>query len=87
MGNSSDETYSYCRAENGAFTRTCVETEGLVLSPQVGREPTTLRLTDEPLVAAARRKRKYLHMRKADLREIGGLGGPLPAPPPTCHAF
>jgi hypothetical protein len=35
------------RAVNGVFTRTCVENRGFILAPQVGFEPTTLRLTAE----------------------------------------
>jgi hypothetical protein len=31
----------------GAFSKTCVENEGVGLAPQVGLEPTTLRLTAE----------------------------------------
>ena len=38
----------------GVLCRRCVEKEGLRLAPQVGLEPTTLRLTAERLVAASR---------------------------------
>src|ERR1017187_1344724 len=31
----------------GVFSRGCVENKGLILAPQVGLEPTTLRLTAE----------------------------------------
>ncbi len=48
-------------AATGAFTNGCVETEGLVLAPQVGLEPTTLRLTAEFQGEAVRSgKRKLL---------------------------
>ena len=48
------------------------------LAPQVGLEPTTLRLTAERLVAASRCKNNYLHARKADYRvNWGDSGGTL----------
>jgi hypothetical protein len=34
-----------CGAPTGVFAKGCVETEGFILAPQVGLEPTTLRLT------------------------------------------
>ena|SRR5579862_4401630 len=37
---------------NGVSSRSCVEKKGLVLAPRVGLEPTTLRLTADPVVAA-----------------------------------
>jgi len=39
-------------AANGVFSKGYVEKEGLKLAPQVGFEPTTLRLTADPVVAA-----------------------------------
>ena len=45
-------------APTGVFCRGYVENKGDVLAPQVGFEPTTLRLTAEPLVAALRCKHK-----------------------------
>ena len=35
------------KALNCAFSNTCVENKGLKLAPQVGFEPTTLRITAE----------------------------------------
>ena len=36
------------------------------LAPQLGFEPTTLRLTADPVVAASRCKHKYLHAQNTD---------------------
>jgi hypothetical protein len=50
--------------------------EKMGLAPQVGLEPTTLRLTAECLKAASRCKHKYLDGRKANIRGIwGDFGG------------
>jgi hypothetical protein len=47
------------------------------LAPQVGFEPTTLRLTAEQLVAASRCKHEAYTQKVPISREIGGtLGGP-----------
>jgi hypothetical protein len=43
-------------ATTGVFGRVYVENKGLELAPQVGLEPTTLRLTAERLIAASRCK-------------------------------
>ena len=43
-------------AASGVFSRGYVETKGLILAPQVGLEPTTLRLTAEPVVVTWLRK-------------------------------
>ena len=54
----------------------CVETKGLYLAPQVGLEPTTLRLTAEPLVAASCCKYETYEYKKPIVALIGGtLGG------------
>src|SRR5262249_132158 len=45
MGNSRCRRKHGADAANGALCRTCVGNRGLVLAPQVGFEPTTLRLT------------------------------------------
>ena len=45
------------------------------LAPQVGLEPTTLRLTAEWLVAASHCKQKELGMQKADLAGNWGDSG------------
>jgi hypothetical protein len=46
------------------------------LAPQVGLEPTTLRLTAERLIVASRCKRKYLDARKRDFPgNWGDFGG------------
>src|ERR1019366_10053107 len=47
MGNSKFRSRSRRSATTGVFTRGYVEKEGLKLAPQVGFEPTTLRLTAE----------------------------------------
>jgi hypothetical protein len=48
------------------------------LAPQVGLEPTTLRLTAEWLVAASQCKQKELGLQKADLAgNWGDSGGTL----------
>jgi len=52
--------------------------EGKDLAPQVGLEPTTLRLTAEPLVAASYCKHNYLRAQNADYRvNWGDSGGTL----------
>ena len=49
---------------------------GKELAPQVGLEPTTLRLTADTVVAASHCKHKYLHARKSDFRvNWGDFGG------------
>jgi hypothetical protein len=68
------------RAVNGVFTRTCVENRGFILAPQVGFEPTTLRLTAERLVGTSRCKQKACTFNMAVLPEIGGTLG---VPPET----
>ena len=45
-------------AANGVFSTGYVETKGLKVAPQVGLEPTTLRLTAEGFIAASRCKHK-----------------------------
>src|SRR4051812_11860931 len=45
MGNSSFEVRSGHAPAKGVFSMACVENEGVRLAPQVGFEPTTLRLT------------------------------------------
>ena len=47
MGKSGFQARLGRRAPTGVSARGCVETEGLDLAPQVGLEPTTLRLTAE----------------------------------------
>ena len=48
MGNSSDFRLAPAHdATNGVLSKRCVENKGLILAPQVGLEPTTLRLTAE----------------------------------------
>jgi len=76
---------------NGVFCRGYVENEGVKLAPQVGFEPTTLRLTADTVVAASRCKHEYLDARKPDFAgnwgDSGGtlsparLGHPWPAVP------
>src|ERR1019366_5072973 len=57
----------------------------ILLAPQVGFEPTTLRLTAERLIAASRCKHKYLHAQKADYRvNWGGIWGDS-SPPRLQH--
>ena len=45
-----------------------MENKGVNLAPQVGFEPTTLRLTADTVVAASRCKHNHLGSRKADYR-------------------
>jgi len=47
MGNSRFQPWLGRGAATGVFSRGCVETKGFELAPQVGLEPTTLRLTAE----------------------------------------
>src|ERR1017187_5958321 len=47
MGNSRFQPGPDTHLPTGAFCRGYVETKGLILAPQVGLEPTTLRLTAE----------------------------------------
>src|ERR1035437_6356078 len=58
MGNSQFEPPHGRGATTGVFRRGYVEKEGLNLAPQVGFEPTTLRLTAEWLIAASPCKHK-----------------------------
>ena len=63
-------TKQTCRgrgAPTGVLCRGCVENKGVRLA-QVGFEPTTLRLTAEPVAVTSRCKHKYLHARKSDYR-------------------
>src|ERR1022692_4912308 len=54
----------------------CAENKGVILAPQVGLEPTTLRLTGERLLAASRCKHDYLRTRNEIFGGIwGGTGG------------
>src|ERR1022692_3290888 len=48
------------------------------LAPQVGFEPTTLRLTAEWLIGASRCKHNYLGARKGNIRGIWGDFGGTP---------
>src|ERR1019366_7473381 len=53
----------------------------ILLAPQVGFEPTTLRLTAERLIAASRCKHKTSGRQNAIFAEIGGtLGGAQGSP-------
>ena len=58
MGNSMKTPESGRTAVNGVSSNGCVENKGVILAPQVGLEPTTLRLTAEILIAASRCKHK-----------------------------
>ena len=75
MGNSQFEPQHGRGSATGVFCKGYVETKGDVLAPQVGFEPTTLRLTAERLIAASRCKHKYLHARKVNSRENWGDSG------------
>ena len=65
------------REEQGAKRRQ-VETKGVKLAPQVGFEPTTLRLTAERLIAASRCKHETYTREKGVLLEFGGTLGVSP---------
>ena len=55
-----------------------IANKGLNVAPQVGLEPTTLRLTAERLMAASRCKHKYLDETKSDsAANWGDSGGTL----------
>src|ERR1035437_9487251 len=58
MGKFTKQPWLGCGAATGAFSRGYVENKGDSLAPQVGFEPTTLRLTAEWLIAASRCKHK-----------------------------
>ena len=75
MGNSKFEPPTGRGAATGVFCREYIEKKGLNLAPQVGFEPTTLRLTAEQLIAASRCKHNYLDARKADCRGNRGILG------------
>ena len=61
------------------FSRGYVENRGVRLAPQVGFEPTTLRLTAETVVAASRCKHNHLQAIKTDYRvNWGDSGGTSP---------
>jgi hypothetical protein len=66
-------------------SRLSVEEEG-GMAPQVGLEPTTLRLTAEPLIDASHCKHKYLDVRESDYcGNWGDSGGTLVEVRQTFH--
>jgi len=67
---------------NGDVSKTCVENAGVNLAPQVGFEPTTLRLTAQPVVAASRCKHKTCRFIIPVWPETGGTLGVLDSPYP-----
>jgi hypothetical protein len=67
-------------ATSGVLSKACIENKGFILAPQVGFEPTTLRLTAEQLVAASRCKQKACRSKEGIFGEIGGSLGGLPEP-------
>ncbi len=68
----------FLEISSGSAFAPVVGVEPIYLAPQVGLEPTTLRLTAEWLVAASHCKQKELGMQKADLaRNWGDSGGTL----------
>ena len=70
----------------GVLSMACVEIKGVILAPQVGLEPTTLRLTAERLLAASRCKHDTYACKKSILVVIGGtLGGLSAQPPRACR--
>jgi len=68
-------------AATGMYARVCIETKGLVPAPQVGLEPTTLRLTALRVVAASRCKHKTYTRKNPSLPEFGGTLGVPPVGP------
>jgi hypothetical protein len=65
-------------AAKGVSSNGCVEKKRDILAPQVGFEPTTLRLTAEQLIAASLCKQKSCRRKSVIFREFGGtLGVPL----------
>ena len=64
-------------ATNGVFTKGYVGNKGLNLAPQVGFEPTTLRLTAERLIAASHCKHKAYTRENPIIAEFGGTLGVL----------
>ena len=81
MGNSQFQVRRARNAASNVFSTACVETAGVRLAPQVGLEPTTLRLTAEQLVAASRDKHATYECKNLVLSEIGGTLGVLSEDP------
>src|ERR1039458_5295569 len=78
MGNSQFQPARGHNAATGVFSRGYVENKGDILAPQVGFEPTTLRLTAERLMASSRCKHKTYTRNKRILSDFGGSLGVLP---------
>src|ERR1035438_1793094 len=81
MGNSQFQPSSRQTTATGVFSRGYVENKGVKLAPQVGFEPTTLRLTAEWLVAASRCNQKAYRFIMPVFAEIGGTLGDSPRHP------
>src|ERR1017187_3968977 len=82
MGNSQFQPARGHNAATGVFCRGYVDNKGDILAPQVGFEPTTLRLTAERLIAASRCKHKTQTRKNRIILEFGGtLGVPHHASP------
>src|ERR1039458_7486144 len=77
MGNSRFQPRPGTRRPTRVFSRGYVENEGLKLAPQVGLEPTTLRLTAIRVVATSRCKHKT-YTRQDRVSPLEGLLGGLP---------
>src|ERR1039458_8505406 len=82
MGNSQFQPARGHNAATGVFCRGYVDNKGDILAPQVGFEPTTLRLTAERLIAASRCKHKTYTHKKPIIALIGGTLGGLSEMPP-----
>src|ERR1019366_207947 len=80
MGKFTKQPWCARGATTGVFSKRCVGNKGLRLAPQVGFEPTTLRLTAEWLIATSRCKHKTYTREKPISEEIGGILGVLAAP-------
>ena len=63
---------------SGVLYNRCVGNKGLRVAPQVGLEPTTLRLTAEWPFVVSRCKHNHLHARNADYRVNWGDSGGTP---------
>ena len=77
MGNSQFEPPHGRGATTGVFSREYVETKEVSVAPQVGFEPTTIRLTAEWPMAASRCKHQTYTREKRIFAEFWGtFGGP-----------
>ena len=72
-----------CDAATGVFCSRCVDNKGVRFAPQVGLDPTTLRLTAELVVAASRCKHKAYARKIRIIALIGGTLGGLRVPGAT----